>query len=353
MNDGPLRVAVWTTGNVVRQAVRAIARRDDLVLVAGFTRTADKVGRDLGRLCGLDRDLGVAMTDDLGAVIATRPDAVVYSPLFFDVDDAATLLRSGVNVVTSAELMTGTNLGDASRAALLEAAREGGATLFGSGMNPGFAQLLAAVGTGITSGVERVRVSESVDVSQFVSDANFEAVGWGRPRDDPGHADDIRAGMRVFAEAVEVLAELLRAPLDAIRCDVELAHATQDVEVPGLTIRADHVAAMDVNWVGVVAGRDAIEVRQRWLATEHLDTSWTAEHGYIVEVTGDPNVRLRLDIWPTDDDLAHLDKEVMHGIGMRITAVPVVNAIPAVCRAAPGIATYADLPVVTSPLRAG
>ena len=40
----------------------------------------------------------------------------------------------------------------------------------------------------------------------------------------------------------------------------------------------------------------------------------------------------------------------MPSIGMRITAVPVVNAIPAVCAAAPGLATYADLPVITSPI---
>ena len=59
----------------------------------------------------------------------------------------------------------------------------------------------------------------------------------------------------------------------------------------------------------------------------------------------------RLEIWPTDADLARLDKHTMHSIGMRITAVPVVNAIPAVCAAPPGLATYADLPVITSPLQ--
>lgn len=96
---------------------------------------------------------------------------------------------------------------------------------------------------------------------------------------------------------------------------------------------------MDVNGAGVVDGRAAIEIRQRWLASDRIDPRWSVQHGYPVEVTGDPNVRLRLQIWPTDDDLSHLDKETMHGIGMRITAVPVVNAIPAVCAAPPGIAT--------------
>ncbi len=70
--------------------------------------------------------------------------------------------------------------------------------------------------------------------------------------------------------------------------------------------------------------------------------------GYLVEIAGDPNLRLKLDIWPTDDDMANLTIAAMHSIGMRMTAVPVVNAIRAVCEAAPGIATYTDLPPITS-----
>ena len=183
-----------------------------------------------------------------------------------------------------------------------------------------------------------------------MSDANFEAMGWGRPRNDPGHADDVRAGTAVFAEAVEVLGRLLGVEIDELRCDVEFAHATEDIELAEMAIERDHVAAMDVNWTGVVAGRDVVGVQQRWLASTLVDPAWTVEHGYRIEVVGDPNLRLKLDIWPTDADLADLTKATMHSIGMRITAVPVVNAIPAVCAAPAGIATYADLPVITSPL---
>ena len=254
--------------------------------------------------------------------------------------------------VATAELVTGSNLDPADRDELQRAAVDGGATLFGSGMNPGFAQLLAAVATGISLGVDQVVVSESVDVAEFVGDANFEAMGWGRPGGDPGHADDVRAGTVVFAEAVEVLGRLLGIErFDEIRCDVAFAHATEAVQLTELRIEAGHVAGMDVNWSGVLDGRDAVQVRQRWLATPLVDPPWTVEHGYRIEVTGDPNLNLKLDIWPTAADLADLTEATMHGIGMRITAVPVVNAIPAVCAAAPGLATYADLPVITSPLR--
>jgi hypothetical protein len=48
--------------------------------------------------------------------------------------------------------------------------------------------------------------------------------------------------------------------------------------------------------------------------------------------------------------LAALTKDDFHAIGMTITGLPVVNAIPAVCAAPPGIRTYVDLPVITGQL---
>jgi hypothetical protein len=79
-----------------------------------------------------------------------------------------------------------------------------------------------------------------------------------------------------------------------------------------------------------------------------LEPAWTVEHGYVVEVDGDPHVRVKLDITPDVHAPGALTTADIHGIGMRITGVPAVNAIPAVCAAAPGIRTYADLPAVTS-----
>jgi hypothetical protein len=46
--------------------------------------------------------------------------------------------------------------------------------------------------------------------------------------------------------------------------------------------------------------------------------------------------------------MASMSLEDMLTIGSVITAVPVVNAIPAVIAARPGIVTYADLPTQAS-----
>jgi hypothetical protein len=63
-------------------------------------------------------------------------------------------------------------------------------------------------------------------------------------------------------------------------------------------------------------------------------------------------VYVKIDMLPTAEDLADLTPERMRGIGLRITAAPLVHAIPAVCAAASGIATYAELPAISARLLA-
>jgi 2,4-diaminopentanoate dehydrogenase len=345
-----LRVVQWTTGNVATEVVKAMLGRPDVELVGAYAYSPDKVGQDVGALCGVGGDLGISATNDVDALFALEPDCVVYTPLHFAVEEVQRILQAGINIVTSAEFLTGRNLSDSERTAVEAAATQGGATIFGSGMNPGFAQLVAAISSGVSTNVRHASMTESVDVSQFIGDANFASVGWGRPPGDPGHADDVRRGTVVFAEAVDVFARLMGVDLDQICCDVVFAHATEDVVADGVSIPAGHVGGMDVKWYGIIDGREVLAVNQRWVASRSLEPAWKIEHGYRVEIDGDPNVYVKVDLMPTAEDLADLTPGRMRGIGLRITAAPLVNAIPAVCAAAPGIATYAELPAISARL---
>jgi hypothetical protein len=349
----PLRVVQWTTGNVARQTVRAVLARPDLELVGVYAYSRDKVGYDVSELVGLEAQIGVQATDDLDELLALGPDCIVYTPLFPDVDELSTLLRAGVNVVTSAGFLNGRSLGEEARAVIEAAAQAGGASIFGSGMNPGYAQLLAGIAAGISMNVHHVKVVESVDVSMFAADANMDDLGWGRPAGSPGHAEAVCEATAVFGDGVDVLAGILGVEVEERRCTVEFALATADLTPPGRPIAAGHVAGIDVRWEGIVDGRPAVELHQRWVMSSRIEPPWTVEHGYVVEVQAEPMVRVKLDIWPHQTDLAALTKDDFHAIGMTITGVPVVNAIPAVCAAAPGIRTYAELPVITARLRPG
>ncbi len=345
-----LRVVQWTTGNVARATVRAVQARPDLELVGCFAWSADKVGCDVADLVGLDEPTGVLATDDVDALLALRPDCIVYTPLHPDVAELTRILGAGVNVATSAGFLTGHSLGPQARAELGAAALEGGASLFGTGMNPGFAQLLAAVATGICEDVRHVRAVESVDVSLFAADSNMDELGWGRPMGEPGHADDVRRAVAVFEDGVHVLAATMGLELDDVGCHVDFAAATRDLDLPGRPIAAGTVAGLDVRFVGIVDGAEVLELHQRWVMAGDLGPDWTVDHGYRIEVDASPQVTLTLGIMP-DQPLETLTPADLHGIGMRITGLPVVHAIRHVVAARPGIVTYADLPVPAAPLR--
>lgn len=347
-SDRRIRVVQWTTGNVARQSLRAVVERPDLELVGLYAHSADKVGRDAGDLAGLGRTLGVAATDDVDAIIALAPDCVLYMPLHPDMDHLTRLLRAGVNVLTTASFLTGRAYGEEARAALEEAARAGGASLFGSGVNPGYADQLAAVASGVCREVEYVTVFESFDIGMWAGDANQDDLGWGRPAGDPGHADDVVGATAPFGDAVEALADLLGTSIDDVRCEVGFAHATKDLDLPGRPVKRGTVAGLDVRWIGVSGGADAVEAHVRWTVTSELDPAWEVAMAYLIEVRGHPQVNVRVEVLP--QDMASMSLEDMLAIGSVIIAMPVVNAVPAVVAARPGIVTYADLPTQSSRL---
>ena len=110
MGVDTLRVVQWTTGKTGRAAVRATVQHPTLDLVGGFAWSADKVGRDIGELCGID-PVGVMATDDVDALLALQPDCVIYTPYRPDTDHLVRILESGRNVLTSLYQLTGRGYG--------------------------------------------------------------------------------------------------------------------------------------------------------------------------------------------------------------------------------------------------
>lgn len=341
-----LRVVQWTTGNVGRRALSAIAAHPALELVGVFAHGKEKVGRDAGELCGSE-PLGVVATDDAGALLALRPDCISYNPLWPSVDELARFLEAGVNVVTTAAFVTGSSLGEEPRARLERAARKGGASLFGSGMNPGFANLLALVSAGICERVGRIVVTESVDATGYASAETQQSVGFGHPITKPELPQMVERGTRVFGDAVAMMADALAVELDEIHCEPEFAVATADMDLGFMRIDQGAVAGVKASWHGRAGGRSLIELRVVWKMGRHMEPDWKLEHGYLVEIDGSPRVRTKLQILPPHGFEGKSFSDFMV-LGMIATALPAVHAIPAVCAARPGIVTYADLPLVTA-----
>jgi hypothetical protein len=337
----PLRVVQWTTGNVGKESVKAIVANPGLELVGCFAWSADKVGIDVGELVGIE-PVGVAATDDVDALLALRPDCVVYNPMWPSVDELVRILEAGINVAATAAFITGTNLGP-DRDRLVDACERGGASLFGTGVSPGFAELVAITIAGICNRIDKVTVAETADTTFYDSPDTERPAGFGQPIDHPDLAGMARKGTAVFGEAVAMVADALGVELDEIVCEEEYAQTTEDLVMASWTIPAGHVAGVAASWQGRVGDRTIIELSVRWKKGATLEPAWVIEKdGWGITVEGMPTVTASLDFLPPPDFQAETIEEFMV-IGHIITAVPALNAIPAVVAAAPGIVTYPDL----------
>ena len=337
------RVAQWTTGHIGRAAVKGIVRHPDLELVGAYAWSAEKDGVDVGELCGID-PLGVVATSDVDTLLSWEPDCVSYMPKLLDVDDLVRLLEAGVNVVSS-YFVNGSTLGDGVRERLDDAGKRGGATIFGSGIFPGWANFIAPLTATATGDFERLRFLESVDLTYYEAIANFAQHGWGAPPDPERWTPINRDHLGQYAESVEVMAEMLHVPLDEVAFEYEPATTPEDRTIHGFTMAAGTVAGQRCTWRGMVGDDAVIELEVVWNAGAGLEPEWPLHHGYTMEVTGQPNLHTRMRFSPSKEQLA---SGRLADLAQPVTAMPCVNAIPVVCEAAPGIRTFADLPLITA-----
>jgi hypothetical protein len=344
-NTAAYRVVQWTTGNVGKSSVEALAKNPNYELVGCYAWSKDKAGRDVGELCGID-PLGLKATNDVDELLALKPDCVVYNPMWIDVDELVRILSAGVNVVSSASFITGHNLGPG-RDRIEEACKQGGSTMFGSGVSPGFAELLAIVAANGCARVDKVTIAEASDTTLYDSPDTETPCGFGMPIDDPNLGPMMSQGTAVFAEAVRQVADALGVELDDVVCEAEYAKTTADVDLGSWTIKAGCVAGVFASWQGRVGGRTVVDLNVRWRKGQTLDPDWKVEGDpWKITIDGLPTVTMQVGFLPPPDFIEKAETMAdFMGLGHIITAMPPIHAIPAVVAAAPGIVTYNDLPL--------
>jgi hypothetical protein len=151
-------------------------------------------------------------------------------------------------------------------------------------------------------------------------------------------------GTAVFGEAVALVADAIGVELDDIVCEAEYAQTTADLDLGSWTIPKGCVAGIAASWQGRVGDRTVVELNVRWRKGQTLDPDWQIEQGHVITIDGMPTVRSTLEFLPPPDFQATTFEDFMV-LGMIITAMPAVNAIPLVVAAPPGIVTYNDLPL--------
>ncbi len=347
--SGSLRSVVWSTGGVGKIAIDAISRRPDLELVGVWVHSPDKVGRDAGELVG-GAPIGIAATNDADALIALAPDCVVYAASGPDRDAAAVpdylrLLQAGINVVST----TSTTLVHPPsyyapdwRSQLEAAAQAGGASFYASGIFPGFASdQLALLMTTQSKNIRTITVSEIALNDHYpVADVMMDGMGFGRPLDfepmlkTPGFIE------MAWKAPISLIANGLGVEVGEVRGSLDRELTDRDITVAFGTIKAGTCGAVRTRAAGAVNGREAIVVEHVIRMARDIAPDWpTSEFDatYRVDIDGDPEIHCAMTLGEAEG----------HGAGnaaMASTAMRVVNAIPYVVDAAPGLLSSLDIP---------
>jgi hypothetical protein len=348
----PHRVVAWSTGNLGVHLIAGIDARPDLELAGLWVSNLDKVGKDAGDLAGLGRPLGVTATHDVEALLALEPDVIVHSaasdsrPLEA-LEDLQRLLRAGVNVVSSGPVFLQYPYGvvdDSMITPIQDAALVGGVSLLVNGVDPGFANdTLPLVLTGVSERIDKLHVSEILNYNTYNQPmVIFDAMGFGRPIDEVPTMLQPGVLAMAWGSTVRQLAAGLDVDLDSIAEWHERRPALETFEIVCGTIEKGTTAALRFQIRGMRNGEAVIVVEHVTRLHDDLAPEWPqpAGHGsYRVQITGEPNYTLDLQLLGTNGD--HTTA------GLKATAMRLVNAIPAVVDAPPGLLTALDLPPVT------
>ncbi|HUF48022.1 MAG TPA: hypothetical protein VMM93_09405 [Vicinamibacterales bacterium] len=323
----PIKVLPVGLGPIGAAVVKQVAGRKSLTIVGAVDIDPAKVGRDLGEVCGLGRRLRVKVTDDITkAIRATRPDVAVLctsSSLKRVVPEFEAVLKQKVPIVSTTEELAYPVRSNAAAAKKIDGlARRARVAVLGTGVNPGF--VMDALPIAITSVCERV---DAIEVDR-VQDARIrrlpfqQKIGAGLTRAE--FMERVRAGSVRhvgLAESITMIADALGWKLDRITDEIHPKMADARVTSEFMTVEAGLVCGLVQDGIGYRKGAPII--------TLHMEAYLGAPESYdAVRITGNPPLHMKI-AGGVHGDVA--------------TASMVVNSIPKVVDADPGLRTMRDM----------
>jgi len=347
-----IRVAQLGTGNVGVHSLKALISNPEFELTGVWVSSDAKAGKDAAELAGLDESTGVLATTDLDAVLATEPQCAVYNAMADNrlpeaLEDYRRVLAAGVNIVGSGPVFLQYPwqvLPEELIKPLEDAARDGNSSLFVGGIDPGFANdLLPMALAGTCQSVEQVRCMEIVDYATYDSAVvMFDVMGFGKPLDETPILLQPGVLSLAWGSVVRQLAAGLGISLDEVTEKYERVPAPEAFDIASGHVPEGSAAALRFEVLGMVGGRPAVVLEHITRLREDLCPEWPqpAQPGgsYRVEITGEPSYAMDICLSSRRGDHNHA--------GLVATAMRVVNAIPAVVAAPPGIRTTLDLPLI-------
>jgi hypothetical protein len=324
-----IRVVHFGLGPIGAAVAKEIAGRPGFKIVGGIDIDSAKVGRDFGDVVGLPNRLGVKVSDDVAKTLKKlKPHVVVLctsSSMKLVMPQLEAILRARVPVVATAEELAYPGYTHIRQARKVDAwAKKAKVAVLGTGVNPGFVMDTLPIALMATCHrVDRVTVRRVQDARSRRLPFQ-QKIGAGLTTEQfQKRVDDGSIKHVGFTESIAMIADSLGWTLDRISDTVEAKIAQVTISSEYLAVDPGYVCGIVQEGIGYRKKEPAIRL-------------------YMEAYLGAPDPHDVIDI----DGLPRLSVKIAGGFhGDQATAALVVNSIPKVLDAAPGLHTMRDMPL--------
>jgi hypothetical protein len=324
-----IRVIHVGLGPIGSAVLAQVAARPGFRIVGGIDVDPAKAGRDLGEVAGLGRRLNIKVAADLPRTLrSAKADVAVLctsSSLTRVMPQIEAILKSRTAIVSTTEELAYPRRTHARQGRQIDAwAKKARVAVLGTGVNPGFA--MDALPIALTAACERV---DRIVVNR-VQDARIrrlpfqQKIGAGlTPTQFQTEVDAGRVRHVGLTESIAMIADALGWKLDHVTDEIRPKVAAEPVSSECLTVDTGYVSGIIQDGVGYRKGAVAIRL--------HMEAYLGAPESYDeVEIGGSPRLSMKM-AGGIHGDIA--------------TVALVVNAIPKVLSAPPGLRTMRDMPL--------
>ncbi|MFQ5999328.1 MAG: hypothetical protein ACE5J6_00985 [Candidatus Bathyarchaeia archaeon] len=334
---GKVKVILYGVGAVGSRIAKFLLEKDGVEIVGAIDVAEDKVGKDLGEVLDINKQLGIAISNDPDALFSrVKADVTVHATTSFlkqVYPQIAKALEHEVNVVSTCEELAYPYMAEPKLGRKLDGlAKARGVTVLGTGINPGFIMdTLVIVLTGVCQKVERIKVVRILNAA--TRRVSFQKkIGAGLSVNE--FRDRIKRKIITahvgLEQSISMIADALGWELDEIEMDpVEPVVAETRVESEAIRVEPNHVAGLRQCARGMKGKKDVI--------TLNLQAYVGAEEEYdFITIEGVPSIHMKI-------------APCVHGdVG---TVAMIVNSIPKAINAPPGLVTMKDLSVPSAVLK--
>lgn len=323
-----IRVIQYGLGPIGIETAKLVTKKSGMEIVGAVDISKDLVGRDLGEILGLDKTLGVKVTDNGKALFAkTRADVVLHTTgsrirkIYPELEE---IIQAGLNIISSSEELLFPLKENVELAKKVDnLAKEYKVTVLGTGVNPGFVMdALPLFLTAVCQDVKEIHMERIVDAGTrryplqkkvgagMTTDAFYEKIG----KKELGHVG--------LLESLYLVAEKLGMTFDNVIETIDPVVAVKAVKTKFFSLKPGDVAGIKHSVRGINKAKDIVTLDLRmYIGAEGPHDS--------VHIVGTPEIKLRIEGGVAGD---------------QATAAVLVNSVPVVVDARPGLATVKDLP---------